>query len=201
MIQQNWGDNPPSNLPSLSLLQRLCLRQVSRGRCHHLSSLQRTPKVSLGNLYFLLDITCSEKFLVTKICPGRTVPSEEWQDFNKLIGFDFAAKCGRLWDKLLGIMRPFFCNSWQMKPINPNLRPREIGNGCLCEFPPDELDFRRLSATCAQLTDPRWWNHKVSHPDKSLLIATNSTNSTNTQNWGKLNFTSVRSLELRSIPG
>ena len=29
-----------------------------------------------------------------------------------------------------------------MKPINPNLWPREIGNGCLCEFPPDELNFR-----------------------------------------------------------
>ena len=60
-----------------------------------------------------------------------------------MTGFDFAAKYCGLWNIFLELW-DLFCNSWQMKPINPNLWPREIGDGCSCEFPPDERDFLQL---------------------------------------------------------
>ena len=97
-----------------------------------------------------------------------------------------------------------------MKPINPNLWPREIGNGCLCEFPPDELDFRhqfdflQLSALthslscspdggttkCRTLINPSW-----------LPPSSQNCSQRKTKLPSPPSPTSVGSLKLRSIPG
>ena len=70
---------------------------------------------------------------------------------EKCLGHHYKTAWSWWWSKIKLVkyfvigMKPFstFSNRWQMKPINPDLRPREIRNGCLCAFPADNRDFLR----------------------------------------------------------
>ena len=85
LVKARWCNKIGERSYQAKASYRLCLGQVLRGRYHRLSSLQRTPKVSLGNLYFQTDISLvPEHFLLGK-GSKKTSHCQNCQKLSKII--------------------------------------------------------------------------------------------------------------------